>query len=109
MFFDLGTWDLGLRRWGLGLYLWYFILCLSSFVLRLMSSYILCMLIHLLVFITLIEFEIKRNPYQFLKDNTDIVVAKEASKETTEIQKEADSTVLALTVDWLARFLFGST
>ena len=38
-----------------------------------------------------------------------MVVAKEASNEITEIQKEADCTVLALTVDWLARFLLGST
>ena len=45
----------------------------------------------------------------YLKDSTEIVVAKEASKETTEIQNVADCTVLALTVDWLARFLLGST
>ena len=47
--------------------------------------------------------------YLLLVESTEMVVATEASSETTEIQKEADWTVLALTVDSLARFLLGST
>ena len=47
--------------------------------------------------------------YLLLVASTEMVVATEASSETTEIQKEADWMVLALTVDSLARFLLGST
>ncbi len=38
-----------------------------------------------------------------------VVEAKEAKRDTMEIQKEADCTVLPLTVDSLALFLLGST
>ena len=49
------------------------------------------------------------NDYFDLVINTETVVATDASSETTEIQNEADCTVLALTVDSLARLRLGST
>ena len=65
----------------------------------------------LLHFIIIENLQVKTENYGDYRfsERTDTVVAKEATKETTETQKEADSKVLALTVDSLACFLLGST